>query len=257
MVIGSIGSDEAAAASQPPSRYIWSGEIRQRTSTLIVWFLSLTFQIATSYSFYSIFSYSKALTHSIAKSLARMESVIADSTAKSLELVSAYAGQLSRVFHRCQTILLIDSSEAVQDHVNIINSILRTLNEIQSLLQGKNVTNPNRMLSEEGFRYVNVLNLECFSILQKIAPTVAKAGVKRERKKKGKNGKKTKVAIIEPVVPTQSKLDEERLMNDLENVIWYRVLDDVDAYIERLKEVQLHLLLVYQVVTVGSLSRDL
>ncbi|KAA8574196.1 hypothetical protein EYC84_005709 [Monilinia fructicola] len=30
-----------------------------------------------------------------------------------------------------------------------------------------------------------------------------------------------------------------------------------DAYMERLKEIQLHLLLVYQVVTVGSLSRDL
>lgn len=178
---------------------------------------------------------------------------------KELEFVSIYAGQLSRVLHRHRLILDIDSIVpiVIEEHICLINSTLGTLNEVLSLLRDDAASNQNRLFSDEGLRYVDILVLECSDILQKIAPTVTKACLKRERRKKRKNARKTKTEFILPVAPKELKLDEEKFLNDLEKAMWYRVHDDTDTYMERLKEVQLHLLLVYQVVTVGSLSRDL
>ncbi|ESZ92932.1 hypothetical protein SBOR_6705 [Sclerotinia borealis F-4128] len=189
-----------------------------------------------------------------------MERVTATDVVKSLESILAYAGQLSRVFHRHRLVLEIESvvPYQIEEHIGLVNSTIGTLNEVLGvLLRNDAGTNQNRLFSEEGLRHVSFLEGECATILAKIAPTVAKAGLKRERKKKRKNAKKSKAEIIAPVVPMQLKLDEEKFLNDLENAIWYRANDDICAYMGRLKEVQLHLLLVYQVVTVGSLSRDL
>ncbi|QSZ33776.1 hypothetical protein DSL72_005347 [Monilinia vaccinii-corymbosi] len=188
-----------------------------------------------------------------------MENDTAKDTVKELELVSLYAGQLSHVLHRRQIILEIASivQGPVDEHISLINSTIGTINEVLGLLRDEAGTNQNRLFSEEGRRYVKVLILECSEILQKIPPTAAKACLKRERKKKRKNSKKAKAEVVVPVLPKQLKLDEEKFFSDLGNAVWYRVYDDQDVYMKRLKDVQLHLLLVYQVVTVGSLSRNL
>ncbi|RAL66300.1 hypothetical protein DID88_005970 [Monilinia fructigena] len=188
-----------------------------------------------------------------------MENDKAKNLARGLEIVLVYAGQLSHVLHRYRLTLEIDSIVpiAVEEHISLVSSAIGTLNGVLTLLRNKAGTDQIPLFSEEGHRYVNVLVLEYSEILQKIAPITAKACLKRERKKKQKNAKKVKAEVVIPVVPKQLKLDDEKFSNDLENAIWYRVCDVTDAYMERLKEIQLHLLLIYQVVTVGSFSRDL
>lgn len=188
-----------------------------------------------------------------------MEKVTATDVAKSLQSVSAYAEQLSRAFHRhrlLSTVRIV--SDVVEECTGVFTSTIGTLGEVLDLLRREDAdTNQNQLFSDEGLRYVNILGGECATILAKIAPTIAKAGQKKERKKKRKNAQTSKVETEAPMVLMQLKLDEEKLLNDLDNAIWYCIDDDGYVFMDRLREVQLRLLLVYQVVTVGSLSRDL
>ncbi|KAF7931836.1 uncharacterized protein EAE98_004572 [Botrytis deweyae] len=178
-----------------------------------------------------------------------------------LDGILAYAGRLSFVFHKYR--LLSTENEhlipsVVEEHISLLSSTIGTLNEVLGLLKredaGKSL---NHVFSDNGLQFVNLLVGECAKVLGKIAPTATKAAQKVERKKNGKIAKKAKENIIAPVVPTQLKLDEEKFLNDLETAVWYRVDNDTYAYLERFKKIQLHLLLVYQVVTVGSLLGDL
>ncbi|KAF7887189.1 uncharacterized protein EAF02_003836 [Botrytis sinoallii] len=178
-----------------------------------------------------------------------------------LDSILAYAGRLSFVFHRYR--LLSTENEhlipsVVEEHISLLSSTIGTLNEVLGLLKredaGKSL---NHVFSDDGLQFVNLLVGECAKVLGKIAPTATKAAQKVERKKNGKMAKKAKENIIAPVVPTQLELDEEKFLNDLETAVWYRVDNDTYAYLERFKKIQLHLLLVYQVVTGGSLLGDL
>ncbi|KAF5874344.1 uncharacterized protein Bfra_004349 [Botrytis fragariae] len=178
-----------------------------------------------------------------------------------LDSILAYAGRLSFVFHRYR--LLSTENEylipsVVEEHISLLSSTIGTLNEVLGLLKREDAgKTQNHVFSDDGLQFVNFLVGECAKVLDKIAPTATKAAQKVERKKTRKTAKKAKENIIAPVVPTQLKLDEEKFLNDLETAVWYRVDNDTYAYLERFKEIQLHLLLVYQVVTVGSLLGDL
>ncbi|TGO52762.1 hypothetical protein BCON_0135g00110 [Botryotinia convoluta] len=178
-----------------------------------------------------------------------------------LNSILAYAGRLSFVFHRYR--LLSTENEylipsVVEEHISLLSSTIGTLNEVLGLLKREDEGKPqNHVFSDDGLQFVNLLVGECAMVLGKIAPTATKAAQKVERKKKQKSAKKTKAETIAPVGPTQLKLDEEKFLNNLETTVWYRVDNDTYAYLERFKKIQLHLLLVYQVVTVGSLLGDL
>ncbi|TGO28256.1 hypothetical protein BPAE_0030g00420 [Botrytis paeoniae] len=178
-----------------------------------------------------------------------------------LNSILAYAGRLSFVFHRYR--LLSTENEylilsVVDEHISLLSSTIGTLNEVLGLLKREDAGKPqNHVFSDDGLQYVNLLVGECAKVLGKIAPTATKAAQKVERKKTRKTAKQAKENIIPPVVSTQLKLDEEKFLNDLETAVWYRVKYDTYTYLERFKKIQLHLLLVYQVVTVGSLLGDL
>ncbi|TGO38471.1 hypothetical protein BHYA_0074g00190 [Botrytis hyacinthi] len=190
-----------------------------------------------------------------------MEKIAATTDVVDLDSILAYAGRLSFVFHRYR--LLSTENEylipsVVEEHMSLISSIIGTLNEVLGLVKRGYAGKPqNHIFSDDGLQFVSLLVGECAKVLGKIAPTATKAAQKLERKKTRKTAKKTKENIIAPVVPTQLKLDEEKFLNDLETAVWYRVDNDTHVYLERFKKIQLHLLLVYQVVTVGSLLGDL
>lgn len=178
-----------------------------------------------------------------------------------LDSILAYAGRLSFVFHRHR--LLSTENEylvpsVVEEHISLLSSIIGTLNEVLGLRKREDAgKTQHRVFSDDGLQFVNLLVEECAKILGKIAPTATKAAQKVERKKTRKTAKKAKENIIAPVVPTRLKFDEEKFLNDLETAVWYRVDNDTHDYLKRFRKIQLHLLLVYQVVTVGSLLGDL
>ncbi|KAM0161165.1 hypothetical protein ACHAQE_004230 [Botrytis cinerea] len=178
-----------------------------------------------------------------------------------LDNILSFAKRLSFIFHRYR--LLSTENEyiipsVVEEHVSLLSSIIGTLNEVLGLLKREDAgKTQNQVFSDDGLQFVNLLVGECAKVLDKIAPTVRKAAQKEERKKKRKIAKPPKAEIIAPVVPTQLKLDEEKFLKDLETAVWYRVENDTYTYLEQFKKIQLHLLLVYQVVTVGSLLGDL
>ncbi|TGO59209.1 hypothetical protein BOTNAR_0167g00050 [Botryotinia narcissicola] len=177
-----------------------------------------------------------------------------------LDSILAYAGRLSFVFHRYR--LLSTGNEylipsVVEEHISLLSSTIGTLNEVLSLLQRENAGKTQKhIFSDDGLQLVNKLVEKCAKVLGKIAPTAIKAAQKVERKKTRKTAKKAKENIIAPVVSTQFKLDEEKFLNELETAVWHRVDNDTRAYLQRFRKIQLHLLLVYQVVTVGSLLGD-
>ncbi|TGO08105.1 hypothetical protein BTUL_0226g00160 [Botrytis tulipae] len=178
-----------------------------------------------------------------------------------LDSILAYAGRLSFVFHRYR--LLSTENEhripsVIEEHISLLSSTIGTLNELLGLLKREDAgKTQNHVFSDGGLQFVNLLVEECAKVLGKIAPTATKAAQKVERKKTRKTANKAKENIIAPVVSTQLKLDEEKFLNDLETAVWHRVENDTHAYLERFKKIQLHLLLVYQVVSVGSLLGDL
>lgn len=178
-----------------------------------------------------------------------------------LDSILAFAGRLSFVFHRFR--LLSTENEyiipsVVEEHISLLSSTIGTLNEVLGLLKREDAgKTQNHVFSDNGLQFVNLLVGECAKVLDKIAPTVKKAAQKEERKKKQKIAKPPKAEIIAPLVSTQLKLDEEKFLNDLEAAVWYRVENDTYTYLEQFKKIQLHLLLVYQVVTVSSLLGDL
>ncbi|TGO90146.1 hypothetical protein BPOR_0077g00190 [Botrytis porri] len=178
-----------------------------------------------------------------------------------LDTTLAYAGRLSFVFHRYR--LLSTENEylipsVVEEHISLLISTIGTLNEVLGLLKREDAgKTQNHVFSNDGLQFVNLLVGECAKVLGKIAPMATKAAQKVERKKKQESAKKAKEEIIEPVEPTQLQLDEEKFLKDLETAVWYRVDNDTHAYLERFKKIQLHLLLVYQVVTFGLLLGNL
>ncbi|KAF7944559.1 uncharacterized protein EAE97_005192 [Botrytis byssoidea] len=177
-----------------------------------------------------------------------------------LNSILAYAGRLSFVFHRYR--LLSTENEylipsVVEEHISLLSSTIGTLNEVLGLLKREDAgKTQNHVFSDDSLQFVNWLVEECAKVLGKIVPTATKAAQKVERKKTRKTAKKTKENIIAPVVSMQLKLDEEKFLIDLETAVWHRVDNDTHVYLQRFRKIQLHLLLVYQVVTVGSLLGD-
>ena len=121
--------------------------------------------------------------------------------------------------------------------------------------------NSKKLLSEDGLKYIHTLAKECAVVLAKVEPAIADAGLdRRDRKSKRKNGKRTSSNHNVEMDSSKLKLDEKEFLSKIEKARWspsVPSIDDFRDYIDRLYEIQLHALLVFQVVTVGALSRDL
>lgn len=190
-----------------------------------------------------------------------MEPAKADCVAAQAKQVAAYGGQLASVFH--QHALIAERVPAgLEGAINVLDASVATLNQILGLLndEAKWVREGScRMLfSNEGLIYVQLLVIETATTLARVEPAFVdacldrkelKAKIKRDKKASAKNGK--------PKVDLASlKLDEKAFLEAVENARWSATGETVSECMERLYDLQLHLLLVFQVVTVGGLSKD-
>jgi hypothetical protein len=190
-----------------------------------------------------------------------MEPARADCVAAQAKQVAAYGGQLASVFH--QHALIAERVPAgLEGAINVLDASVATLNQILGLLndEAKWVREGScrKLFSNEGLIYVQLLVIETATTLARVEPAFVdaclhrkelKAKIKRDKKASAKNGK-PKVGL------TSLKLDEKAFLEAVENARWSATGETVCECMERLYDLQLHLLLVFQVVTVGGLSKD-
>jgi hypothetical protein len=186
-----------------------------------------------------------------------METVKADNVAAILTKAAAYGGQLGAVFHNYS--LTSDYiPRGFEGAINILDATVATLKQVLTRLK-EEVDDEKNLFSQEGLKYVRLLALECATTLAKVEPIISEACLERKERKallkqRKKASKKEKTVI--PIDPTRLYLDEKDFLEKVEKAKWSWALDDIEKCMERLYDLQLHLLLVFQVVTVGALSKD-
>lgn len=190
-----------------------------------------------------------------------MDQTSADNVATLTKKVSVYGNQLAAVFHSYGL-----SAERIprgfEGAINILDATVVTLNRVLGLLESEAEDirdgTGKRHFSEGGLEYVKLLATECATTLAKVEPIVAGACLsskelktkrKREKKELAKNGP-VKVDI------EGLELDEKVFLDLVENAKWRVAEVDIEDCMERLYDLQLHLLLIFQVVKVGAMSRD-
>lgn len=176
--------------------------------------------------------------------------------------VAAYGGNLAAVFHQyALTAERIPSG--FEGATNILDATVSTLNQVSTLFkdeaEGFKDGTGKELFSIEGVIYVQRLVTECAKTLAKVEPFVDTACLPRkEFLAKIKRDKKELAKKGEPEVDISGlKLDGKAFLEKVENTNWRLAQDPIEDCMERLYDLQLHLLLVYQVVTVGALSKDL
>ncbi|KAM3076880.1 origin recognition complex subunit 4 [Clarireedia jacksonii] len=181
-----------------------------------------------------------------------MDIITAGDLVTSVARVIGFAEQLSKVFNN-HALTNICTTESVRDHMNVLSATITPLKQVRCLLEDETRGNGKRLFSDAGLSYVSLLVKECATKLAKIAPIVAHAGLRRDRKWTRKNNKlKTDIVVL----PAELTLDETILLNDLQNAHWNRVFEHTHTYLNRLGQVQVRLLLVQQVITLGALSKN-
>ena len=176
--------------------------------------------------------------------------------------VAAYGGKLAAVFHQ-YALIAERIPSGFEGATNILDATVASLNQISNLL-GDHDERPingtgKKLFSPEGILYVRLLVMECAKTLAKVAPIINDACLPRkEFKAKVKRDKKELAKKSPPeVIPSELELDEKVFLEKVENTKWSLALEPLEDYMERLYDLQLHLLLVFQVVTVGALSKNL
>jgi len=184
-----------------------------------------------------------------------MEGIRAQDVAAVLTSVAAYGGQLAAVFHN-YSLIAETIPGGFEGAINILDATVATLKQVLTLL--KDEASGDRKFSEEGIKYVQLLALECATTLAKVEPIIEEACLERKERKalqkqKRKTSSKKLVTVLDPLSLT---LDEKEFLEKIEKTKWSWATDDVEKCMERLYDLQLHLLLVFQVVTVSALSSD-
>jgi len=176
--------------------------------------------------------------------------------------VAAYGGKLAAVFH--QYALNADRlPSGLEGATNILDATASALNQVSNLFkdeaEGLKIGTRKELFSIEGVLYVQRLVIECAKTLAKVEPIVDDACLPRkEFQAKVKRDKKELAKKGEPGVNISGlKLDEKAFLDKVENANWRLAQDPIEDCMDRLHDLQLHLHLVYQVVTVGALSKDL
>lgn len=188
-----------------------------------------------------------------------MDMARAKNAAAILASAAAYGGQLAAVFHN-YVIITEKLPCGFEATINIFDATVVVLKQILSLVTDEaEDAEGKKLFSEEGLVYVQLLAQECAKTLSKIEPTIADACLEpKDHKSKRKQRKKTSsLDLTADYNPLVLKLDEKAFLAKVEKATWRWVINDIEKCVERLDDLQLHLLLVFEVVTVGALSKDL
>ncbi|KAH7314112.1 hypothetical protein BKA65DRAFT_411336 [Rhexocercosporidium sp. MPI-PUGE-AT-0058] len=147
--------------------------------------------------------------------------------------------------------------------INIINATIATLQQVSGHLKTETASvedkqeNQKQILNPPGLKYVQLLATECAATFAKIAPIMAEACLDRKQlKAKRKLEKKslTKKDDLKVEIDTL-RLDTAAFTEAVEKSNWIRATIPLEAVMARLHEIQLHLLIVHQVVSLGELSQ--
>jgi hypothetical protein len=194
--------------------------------------------------------------------LERMDHSSVENVATLTKKTGDYGNQLAAVFHN-HALAAESLPPGFEGAINVLDATVVTLNQVVSLLnsEAEDIKDGlgQRHFSEVGLEYVKLLATECATTLAKVEPIVGNACLnakdlrakrRREKRELAKNGPiKVDIGAL--------KLDEKAFLDVVENTKWSLATVEIEECMERLYDLQLHLLLVFQVVTVGVMSRDL
>ena len=191
-----------------------------------------------------------------------MATAKADSVGTVLTNVITYVAQLAAVFHN-YALIAEPVPRGLGSARKGLDATITTLNQVLTLLKDEAKDQNQKLFSDEGLEYVWLLATECAIILVKIEPIIVEACLSRKERtqlhrSRRQRGKKAYSKTLEPEVDlTKLKLDEKGLLEKLEKTRWSWAIKDIEECMKRLNELQLHLLLVFQVITVGALSKNM
>jgi hypothetical protein len=176
--------------------------------------------------------------------------------------VGAYGNHLAAVFHN-HALAAESLPPGFEGAINVLDATVVTLNQVLNLLNSEAADIKDglgkRHFSEAGLEYVKLLATECATTLAKVEPIVGNACLNAKDLKAKRRREKRELAKNGPVKVDISalKLDEKAFLDVVENTKWSLATVEIEECMERLYDLQLHLLLIFQVVTVGVMSRDL
>jgi hypothetical protein len=187
-----------------------------------------------------------------------MATVKANEVAAILTSIAAYGGQLAAVFHS-HALIAEKIPCGFEGAINILDATVAVLKQVLGLV--KDEADGKKLFSEEGLLYVLILAKESAKTLAKVEPIVANACLERkDRKAKLKESRKAsslRLNVVKEFNPLFLSLDEKEFLDKVEKAKWSWAADEVEECMERLYDLQLHLLLIFEVVTVSELSKDL
>lgn len=175
-----------------------------------------------------------------------------------------YGRQLATVFHQyAATAKKIPYG--FEGATNILDATITTLTQVLDLLKEETADlkgfTGKKLFSPEGISYVKQLVAECAKTLVKIEPIIVDSCLSgREYRAKKRSDKKTLAKDGPPSIEaifSSMKIEEKDFLAKLEKMDYVTINMPIEHCMDRLYDLQLHLLLVFQVVTVGALSHDI
>jgi hypothetical protein len=185
-----------------------------------------------------------------------MGAIKTDNVAAILASVAGYGGQLAAVFHN-YALIAKKIPSGFEGAINILDATVAVLKQALSLVEDE--VEGKKVFSEEGLFYVRLLAQESANTLAKVEPILKEACLGREERKSKRKQKKRAELLSAGgnFNPLLLKLDEKHFLEIVEKAKWSWATDDIEKCMERLYDLQLHLLLVFEVVKVGMLSKEL
>lgn len=177
-----------------------------------------------------------------------------------LQCVISYGSKLSAAFHQYTSIAEL-LSRGLEGAYGSVAATLSSLRQIESLLQKEaeclKKGTGKELFSAEGLSYTRNVVKEVAKSLVKVKETVIEGCLPRKEftannRRKKKAGKET----AQEIVFSDLKVEEKEFLSQLEKAKWNRIDRTFEDTLDRVDDLQLHLLLVFQVVTVGSLSSN-
>jgi hypothetical protein len=169
-----------------------------------------------------------------------------------LTSVAAYGGQLSAALH-LHALTCARIPRRFGDNISGIDIVVKTLKELLTLVQNHVEPGKNHF-SQEGLEYTRLLAVKCGVTFAKIEVALTESYLDDNERKALKKQRKAAQAV--PVVdPTKLSLGENFLKRTQKWMLAWND-DAIQSCMHRLCDLQVHLTLVFQVVSVGALSKD-